>query len=224
MSTSNPALASADPADEVAKLLATFTRQPGGHGEAEVTVRRPDDGRRPDQVTADAFAGLHMVAQMLQVMENAWLSVKMEGYHAHPLNRGWMNAFYRWANSRIFRQHWPTSAAVYLPHGSVPAQGTLFANTAFAETYARILREAQSAGGDRVKQIEAARWAWSHGFVAEAIDRFCRTQEVMDSSGARESRAANSSRSPAASISRTATEPSFPVAPATATRIVTRPI
>ncbi len=26
---------------------------------------------------------------------------------------------------------------------------------------------------------------WSHGFVAEAIDRFCRTQELMDSSGER---------------------------------------
>ena len=27
--------------------------------------------------------------------------------------------------------------------------------------------------------------AWSQGFVAEAIDHFCRTQEVMDSSGER---------------------------------------
>jgi gamma-glutamyltranspeptidase/glutathione hydrolase len=85
----------------------------------------------------------------------------------------------------LFRDHWPTSAAVYLPGGSVPATGALFTNTAMAETYARILREAESAGGDRDKQIEAARRMWSHGFVAEAIDRFCRTQELMDSSGER---------------------------------------
>ena len=85
----------------------------------------------------------------------------------------------------LFRDHWPTSAAVYLPGGNVPAAGSLFANTAMAETYARILREAESAGGDRDKQIEAARRMWSHGFVAEAIDRFCRTQELMDSSGER---------------------------------------
>ena len=85
----------------------------------------------------------------------------------------------------LFREHWPTSAAVYLPGGKVPATGTMFSNPTMADTYARILREAQSAGGDRVAQIERARKAWSQGFVAEAIDRFCRTQEVMDSSGER---------------------------------------
>src|SRR5271157_1903441 len=83
----------------------------------------------------------------------------------------------------LFRKHWPTSAAVYLPGGSVPATGELFTNPVLAQTYARVLREAESAGGDRVLQIEAARRTWSHGFVAEAIDRFCRTQKVMDTSG-----------------------------------------
>ena len=86
---------------------------------------------------------------------------------------------------QLFREHWPTSAAVYLPGGKVPAPGTLFTNKQLAETYARILREAESAGGDRDKQIEHARKMWSHGFVAEAIDRFCRTQELMDTSGER---------------------------------------
>src|SRR5207302_1975365 len=79
----------------------------------------------------------------------------------------------------------PASAALYLPGGKVPATGTLFTNKAMAATYTRILREAESAGGDRERQIERARQCWSHGFVAEAIDRFCRTQEVMDTSGAR---------------------------------------
>src|ERR1700682_3285 len=84
---------------------------------------------------------------------------------------------------QFFRESWPTSAAVYLPDNEVPKPGTLFCNTTLAETYTRILNEAESAGGDRVAQIERARKAWSHGFVAEAIDRFCRTQEVMDVSG-----------------------------------------
>jgi gamma-glutamyltranspeptidase/glutathione hydrolase len=83
----------------------------------------------------------------------------------------------------LFRKYWPTSAAVYLPGGKVPATGTLFTNKTLAETYARVLREAESAGGDRVKQIEKARLTWAEGFVAEAIDRFCRTQAVMDTSG-----------------------------------------
>jgi len=83
----------------------------------------------------------------------------------------------------LFREHWPSSAAVYLKGNDVPEPGELFANVVLAETYARILREAESAGGDRVRQIERARRTWSQGFVAEAIDRFCRTQEVMDVSG-----------------------------------------
>ena len=83
----------------------------------------------------------------------------------------------------LFADHWPTSAAVYLPHGEVPPTGTMFTNAALAVTYARVLAEAESAGGDRVAQIERARKTWSQGFVAEAIDRFCRTQKLMDVTG-----------------------------------------
>jgi gamma-glutamyltranspeptidase/glutathione hydrolase len=86
---------------------------------------------------------------------------------------------------QLFKQHWPTSAAVYLPGGSVPKAGTLFTNKTLADTYRRVLREAESVGGDRIKQIEKARLTWCEGFVAEAIDRFCRTQEIMDTSGER---------------------------------------
>jgi gamma-glutamyltranspeptidase/glutathione hydrolase len=83
-----------------------------------------------------------------------------------------------------FREHWPTSAAVYLPGGKVPVPGTTLSNPVLADTYTRILREAEGGGG-REAEIERARKAWSQGFVAEAIDHFCRTQEVMDSSGRR---------------------------------------
>jgi len=83
----------------------------------------------------------------------------------------------------LFRKHWKTSAAVYLPGGEVPQRGTLLRNPALATTYERILSEAESAGGNRLREIERARESWSHGFVAECIDRFCRTQEAMDTSG-----------------------------------------
>jgi gamma-glutamyltranspeptidase/glutathione hydrolase len=84
---------------------------------------------------------------------------------------------------QLFRQHWKTSAEVYLPNGRVPEPQSIFTNKKLAASYARILAEAESAGSDRVAQIERARKSWSHGFVAEAIDRFCRTQEVMDVTG-----------------------------------------
>jgi gamma-glutamyltranspeptidase/glutathione hydrolase len=84
---------------------------------------------------------------------------------------------------KLFRKHWPTSAAIYLPNGKPAETGALFTNTTLAATYARVLKEAESAGADRVAQIEKARKVWSQGFVAQAIDKFCRTQAVMDVSG-----------------------------------------
>jgi gamma-glutamyltranspeptidase/glutathione hydrolase len=83
----------------------------------------------------------------------------------------------------LFRDHWPTSAAVYLPGGRIPEPESIFANPTLADTFYRILSEAEAAGGDRVAQIEAARRAWSQGSVAEAIDRFCRREELMDVTG-----------------------------------------
>ena len=83
----------------------------------------------------------------------------------------------------LFRHEWPTSAAVYLKGGDVPAPGSLLRNPDLAATYRRIVDEA--AGGDRVAEIEAARRVWSQGFIAEAIDRFCRETEAMDVSGER---------------------------------------
>jgi len=85
----------------------------------------------------------------------------------------------------LFREHWPTSAALYLPGGEVPEPGTHFRNPQHAETYLRILKEAEAGGGSREAEIERARAAWSKGFVAEAIDRFCRNTAVMDVSGRR---------------------------------------
>jgi gamma-glutamyltranspeptidase / glutathione hydrolase len=84
----------------------------------------------------------------------------------------------------LFREHWTSSAQVYLPGGGVPAPGSRFANPQLAQTYKRILAAAEAASADRDEQIEAARRAWYDGFVAEAIERFAAT-EVMDVTGER---------------------------------------
>jgi gamma-glutamyltranspeptidase / glutathione hydrolase len=86
--------------------------------------------------------------------------------------------------AELFREHWQSSAEVYLPGGGVPAPGSRFANPALAATYQRILAEAEAASGDRDEQIEAARQAWYDGFVAEEIGKFAAT-EVMDVTGQR---------------------------------------
>jgi gamma-glutamyltranspeptidase/glutathione hydrolase len=79
----------------------------------------------------------------------------------------------------MFREHWTTSADVYLPHGKVPAAGSVFRNPTLASTYQRL---AESPGASREARIDAALAAWNQGFVAEAVDAFARTPS-RDSSG-----------------------------------------
>ena len=86
--------------------------------------------------------------------------------------------------AELFREHWHSSAEVYLPDGGVPAPGSLFANRPLAATYQRVLAEAEAASDDRDAQIEAARQAWYDGFVAEEIANFAATA-VMDVTGER---------------------------------------
>ncbi|HEX5190826.1 MAG TPA: gamma-glutamyltransferase [Streptosporangiaceae bacterium] len=86
------------------------------------------------------------------------------------------------AMTETFTLHWPTSAEIYLADGT-PAPGFRFSNKVLADTYARVLAEAEAAGADRDAQIEAARRAWYEGFVAEAIEDFAAGADVMDVTG-----------------------------------------
>ena len=78
-----------------------------------------------------------------------------------------------------FREHWPSSAEIYLS-GGVPAAGSRFTNRPLASVYQRILTEAEKAGPGRERQIAAAREAFYAGFVAEAIAGYLADAEVMD--------------------------------------------
>ena len=84
----------------------------------------------------------------------------------------------------FFRTEWPTSAETWMPGGNVPRGGELFRNPVLAATYARVLSEAECVEG-REAQIDKARWVWSQGFVAEAVDAFVRETEAMDAAGGR---------------------------------------
>jgi len=84
---------------------------------------------------------------------------------------------------RLFNDEWITSAEVWLQRGAVPADNSLFRLPTLEATYRRLAACAD--GKNRVAGIEAARLEWREGFVASAIDRFCRTQESIDVSGDR---------------------------------------
>lgn len=85
----------------------------------------------------------------------------------------------------LFRTEWPESGRTYLQAGAPPPAGSRMCNQTLAQTFERILREAEVASADREAQIEAAHSAYYRGFVAETIDRFLRSTEVLDSTGSR---------------------------------------
>jgi gamma-glutamyltranspeptidase/glutathione hydrolase len=82
----------------------------------------------------------------------------------------------------FFEKEWPTSYATWLPGGSAPEPLSNFKNPVLAETWRRVVAEAESKRG-REEQIEAARDAFYRGFIAEAIDKYARNNAVMDASG-----------------------------------------
>jgi gamma-glutamyltranspeptidase/glutathione hydrolase len=83
----------------------------------------------------------------------------------------------------LFEAEWPSSAAVFLRNGNVPAPGSLFARPALADTWQRLCNEA--GGSTREARIDSARNAWYRGWIAEAIGRFYQQNELLDVSGRR---------------------------------------
>ncbi|GAA5152661.1 gamma-glutamyltransferase [Pseudonocardia eucalypti] len=82
----------------------------------------------------------------------------------------------------LFTEHWPTSAAAWLPGGAAPAAGAWMTNPALAETYRRLAEEARGRPS-REAGISAARDAWYRGWVAEEIGRFSAGRAWLDTSG-----------------------------------------
>jgi gamma-glutamyltranspeptidase/glutathione hydrolase len=145
----------------------------------------------------DAVPGSGVLAAVTPGSFGAWLTLVRDhgrlrladvlepalGYaeNGHPVLPGVSRALAELKDT--FNTEWPTSAAIWLPGGEAPAPHSLFRNPTLAATWRRILDEAGE--GTREQQIERALSAWYEGFVAEAIDRFCRAEPLMDSSGRR---------------------------------------
>jgi gamma-glutamyltranspeptidase/glutathione hydrolase len=83
-----------------------------------------------------------------------------------------------------FRERWPSTAAVYLPGGKVPAVGTLLKNPDWAATLKRVVdAESAAAKGGRKAGIRAAMDFWYKGPVADAIVSFMEKTDLKDASG-----------------------------------------
>ncbi|GAA1110778.1 gamma-glutamyltransferase family protein [Nesterenkonia jeotgali] len=90
----------------------------------------------------------------------------------HPILPGAVRAIR--AVAELFQEHWPTSAALWMPEGKVPEPGQIIRNP----EYAQVLRELIAAGDGvegRIAQIEAARTEWKTGRVARSAAEFVKT-------------------------------------------------
>lgn len=79
-----------------------------------------------------------------------------------------------------FAAEWPTSAAVWTPGGTAPKPYANFKNPDMAATYERLVNEAEASTQERVTQIDAARFIWSKGFIADAIFDYLKDACVHD--------------------------------------------
>ena len=119
----------------------------------------------------------HGVARLRDVMSYA-IDYARGGYPVVPAVSGAIASV-----AGMFRDHWPSSAELYLPGGQVPPPGARFSNPQLAATYPRILAEAEAAARGRDEQIDAARQVFYEGFVAEALADYLDFAEVMDVTG-----------------------------------------
>jgi gamma-glutamyltranspeptidase/glutathione hydrolase len=119
----------------------------------------------------------HGVARLRDVMSYA-IDYAGGGYPVVPAISGAITSV-----AGMFRDHWTSSAEVYLPGGDAPAPGSRFANPRLAATYQRILDEAESAAAGRDEQIDAASRVFYQGFVAEALAAYAERTEAMDVTG-----------------------------------------
>jgi gamma-glutamyltranspeptidase/glutathione hydrolase len=161
-------------------------------------------GPAPAGATIDHFRGLGLdlvpgsgpLAAAVPGAVDAWLMLGRDhgsrslrdvlsyaaGYarHGHPLLP--RAAAVVASMEQLFTEHWPTSAARWLPGGRPPRAWERVADPAYADVLDRLVAEGEAAGAGREAQYDGARRAWREGFVAEAIDAFAR-RPFLDSSG-----------------------------------------
>jgi gamma-glutamyltranspeptidase/glutathione hydrolase len=150
-------------------------------------------GPAPAAATREAFAAMGLdhvpgsgpVAAAVPGAVDAWLLLLRDhgtlslatvlepaiGYarHGHPLLPRVADTIERVQD--LFTESWTTSAELWLRDG-LPRAGELFTNPRYASVLEQLVDAASVAGSDVAAQAEAARRAWSTGFVADAVEAF----------------------------------------------------
>jgi hypothetical protein len=98
------------------ELMASVRRDPNMgrlvnemYPELVALAKQPADKYVPESVWCELVA----INEILNTMEMAWMAVNLDGYYAHPMNRGWMGSFRRWTSSAMFQKYWPILRGEY---------------------------------------------------------------------------------------------------------------
>ena len=54
----------------------------------------------------DTRAERLMLAEMMTLLENVWISLDLEDNFLHPIHRGWLSVFKKWTGNPVFDRHW----------------------------------------------------------------------------------------------------------------------
>jgi gamma-glutamyltranspeptidase/glutathione hydrolase len=123
---------------------------------------------------------LYGTLSLRQVFEPA-LELAADGFAMYAALR---NAILR--HEEKLREEWPTSAAIFLPNGTVPEIGDRFRQSDWASALSQTVEAedaALRAGATRADALRAARDVYYKGPIARAIARFAAETAVLDHSG-----------------------------------------
>jgi len=111
---------------------------------------------------------------LAEVLQPAFV-LASEGFPVHPGLRGPSDylPFSIWHNRDKFREQWPTSAQLYMPHGRLPNVGEIWRNPDLARTFALLLEaERAAASQGRTAGLHAVQDAFYRGEIAQHIVTF----------------------------------------------------
>lgn len=173
---------------EDASVICGQGPMPGGADLAHFTglgLRQiPGSGLLPATVPGAMGAWLRLLADFgrlpLETVAEPAIGYAANGYPVMPDTAKAIGALVP-----LFEDEWASSGKAYLVGGRAPAAGERLANPDLAAVLRRLVTEAKAGGADRSAQIERAERAFYEGFVAEAIDGFVASTEVLDASGRR---------------------------------------
>ena len=148
----------------------------------------PGDGYLPATVPATfgtwALALARFGTLTLSQVLAPTIELAENGFPMYPILRNHIQA-----NAQKYREHYPSTAEIYLPNGHVPEVGDIWRNPATAATLKYLCDAEKNARGKgrgnktRITGIEAAVRAYYEGDVAAQLIAFSRENPVMDASG-----------------------------------------